>query len=201
MINSENQKFFFKYSYIENPNLTYLDIVYKINEKFNVEKITFSEKQFNNMKNRINKQKNYDRMKEERLKGLEVSGEKLWKCSHEYISFEKKDYMFRLFWFWTKYSLNLLNDDKIIQYFIDNTYRCVPLNYINTKSLLLIVGYNSQHDMFELCCVAILSSENAELLIELYDHLKNIYKFNPKLITNDFALANIQAINIVFKSS
>lgn len=44
MINSENQKFFFKYSYIENPNLTYLDIVYKINEKFNVEKITFSEK-------------------------------------------------------------------------------------------------------------------------------------------------------------
>ena len=55
--------------------------------------------------------------------------------------------------------------------------------------------------MFELCCVAILSSENAELLIELYDHLKNIYKFNPKLITNDFALANIQAINIVFKSS
>ena len=86
------------------------------------------------------------------------------------ILFEKKDYMFRLFG--TKYSLNLLNDDKIIQYFIDSTYRCVPLNYINTKSLLLIVGYNSQHDMFELCCVAILSSENAELLIEQYDHLK-----------------------------
>ena len=46
----------------------------------------------------------------------------------------------------------------------------------------------------------LLSVENTELLIELYDHIKNVYKFNPKLITYDFALANIQAINIIFKS-
>ena len=31
MKKSENQKYFFKYSYQENPNLTYLDIIYKIN--------------------------------------------------------------------------------------------------------------------------------------------------------------------------
>ena len=199
MKNPQNQKFFFKYSYIENPNLTYLDVIYKINDKYNVENISFSEKQFNNMKFRINKQNNFNKIKEDRLKLLEVSGEKLWKCSHEYISVEKKDYMYRLFG--TKFSLSLLNDDKIIQYFIDSTYRCVPLNYLNTKALLLIAGYNSQYDMLELCCVAILSAENTELQIELYDYLKNIYKFNPQLITYDFALANIQAINIVFKSS
>ena len=46
-----------------------------------------------------------------------------------------------------------------------------------------------------------MSHENGELLIELYNHLKNIYKFSPKLITYDFALANILAINIVFQST
>ena len=40
-----------------------------------------------------------------------------------------------------------------------------------------------------------------ELLIELYNHLKNIYQISPKLITYDFALANIQAVNIFFQST
>ena len=96
-------------------------------------------------------------------------------------------------------NLSLLNDVKITQYFIGSTYECIPLNYINTKALLLIVGYNSQYYMLELFCIVLLYAENSKLLIELYDHIKNVYKFNPKLIIYDFALANIQAINIVFK--
>ena len=106
--------------------------------------------------------------------------------------------MYRLFG--TKYSLSLLDDVKITQYFIGSTYGCIPLNYKNTKALLLIVGYNSQYYMIELFCIVLLCAENSKLLIELYDHIKNVYKFNPKLITYDFALSNIQAINIVFKS-
>ena len=96
-------------------------------------------------------------------------------------------------------NLSLLNDVKITQYFIGSTYECISLNYINTKALLLIVGYNSQYYMIELFCIVLLCDENSKLLIELYDHIKNVYKFNPKLIIYDFALANIQAINIVFK--
>ena len=106
--------------------------------------------------------------------------------------------MYRLFG--TKYSLSLLNDVKITQYFIGSTYGWISLNYKNTKALLLIVGYNSQYYMIELFCIVLLCDENSKLLIELYDHIKNVYKFNPKLITYDFALSNIQAINIVFKS-
>ena len=49
--------------------------------------------------------------------------------------------MFRLFEI--TYSLSLLNYIKITQYFIDSNYRCAPLNYVNTKALLLIVRYNS----------------------------------------------------------
>ena len=70
--------------------------------------------------------------------------------------------------------MSLLNNIKITQYFIDSTYRCVPLNYVNTKALLLIVGYNSQYDIFELCCAILLSAENTELLIELYDNIKKV---------------------------
>ena len=111
---------------MENPTLIYLDIIYKLNEQYDVENIAFSEKQFNNMKYRITKQNDYSRLKEDRLKLIELSGEKLWKCSHEYKSNDKKEYMFRLFG--TKYSLSLLNNIKITQYFIDSTYTCVPLN-------------------------------------------------------------------------
>ena len=107
--------------------------------------------------------------------------------------------MFRLFG--AKESLKLLKDEKSTQFFIDSTYRCVPSNYNNTKALLLIVCYNSSPDRFDLCCAVLLSHENGELLIELYNHLKNLYKFSPKLIIYDFALANIQAVNIVFQST
>ena len=107
--------------------------------------------------------------------------------------------MYRLFG--TKESLKLLKEEKSTQFFIDSTYRCVPSNYNNTKALLLIVCYNSFADRFDLCCAILLSHENGELLIELYNHLKNIYKFSPKLTTYDFALTNIQAVNIVFQST
>ena len=92
MKKSENQKFYFKFSYLENPTITYLDIIYRINEQYDVENIAF-----NNMKYRIKKQNDYTRLKEDRLKHIELSGGKLWKCSHEYKSNDKKDYMFRLF--------------------------------------------------------------------------------------------------------
>ena len=149
------------------------------------------------MKYQIKKQNDYARIKEDRLKQIELADEKLWKCSHEYKSNDKKiiyiDYL-------ELNNLSLLNDVKITQYFIGSTYGWISLNYKNTKALLLIVGYNSQYYMIELFCIVLLCDENSKLLIELYDHIKNVYKFNPKLITYDFALSNIQAINIVFKS-
>jgi hypothetical protein len=41
---SENQKFYFKFSYLENPTLAYLDIIDRINEQYDVENIAFNEK-------------------------------------------------------------------------------------------------------------------------------------------------------------
>ena len=160
-------------------NINYLDIIYQLNDKYNIDKIYFTEKQFINMKYRIKRQNEFNKVKEQRLKDLELAGERLWRCNLEYVSPEKKEYMFRLFR--TKESLKLLKDEKSTQFFIDSTYRCVLSNYNNTKALLLIVCYKSSANRFDLCCVVLLSYENGELLIELYNHLKNIYKFSPQI--------------------
>ena len=107
--------------------------------------------------------------------------------------------MYRLFGI--KESLKLIKEEKNKQFFKVSTYRCVPSNYNNTKALLLISCYNSSVDRFDLCCVELLGHESGELLLELYNHLKKIYKFSPKLIIYDFALDNIQAVKIVFQST
>ena len=43
--------------------------------------------------------------------------------------------------------------------------------------------------------------EDSKIMIELYNHLKNIYNFNPIKIIHDFAFGNISAINTVIKIS
>jgi len=85
--------------------------------------------------------------------------------------------MYRLFGI--KESLKLIKEEKNTQFFKVSTYRCGPSNYNNTKALLLIVCYNSSVDRFDLCCVVLLSHENGELLIELYNHLKKYINFLP----------------------
>mgnify|MGYP006873065696 CR=1 FL=1 len=45
------------------------------------------------------------------------------------------------------------------------------------KYLLLLMAYNSKSDLFEICALAILSHEDAELFIEFYNHFKNVYNF------------------------
>ena len=80
---------------------------------------------------------------------------------------------------------NLSNKD-FSQFFVDSTYKCVLNNIKNIKCLLLIIGYNSSKDSFELCCSVLLSNEDSETLIELYSYLKNMWNFKPPKITYDF---------------
>ena len=71
-------------------------------------------------------------------------------------------------------------------------------NNLDYKALLLINGYNSLNDNFELCSEILLSHEDSQTLSELYYYLNLIWKFEPKRITYDFAQGNIKAINKVF---
>jgi len=51
---------------------------------------------------------------------------------------------------------------------------------------------------FQLTLIARLSHESSDIYTELYNYLKNLYKFNPKKISFDFALGNIKGLNTVF---
>ena len=97
-----------------------------------------------------------------------------------------------------KLSMNLFHNKEINQYFVDCTYRCVPAGLESANSLLLLIGYNIKYDLYELCCIGVLSHESNDIYNQFYSTLKNLYNFKPKLLTYDFDLANIAAVKEIF---
>ena len=49
----------------------------------------------------------------------------------------------------TDLSLSLLNNKNINHYFIDTTYKCVPNDKDEARSLLIIIGYNNLRNMLQ----------------------------------------------------
>jgi len=66
----------------------------------------------------------------------------------------------------TDLSLSLINKKNINQYFIDTTYKCIPNDIDEARSLLIIIGYNNLTDEFELILASLLSKEDSNILIE-----------------------------------
>ena len=95
-------------------------------------------------------------------------------------------------------SISLLSNKDINQYYIDGTYKCIPFNSPDIKVLIILICYNQKKDLYELCLVSTFSHEHTDTFITFYTYLKNMYLFNPRYITFDFAMANIKAIQIVF---
>ena len=125
-----------------------------------------------------------------------MKGKKLLISSHKYIDKDEVEHSIKIFG--TKKSMENLSNKNFSQYFLDSTYKCIP-NNLGCKALLLIIGYNTSNDNFELCSAILLTHEDNETLSELYYYLKLIWKFNPLRITYDFAQGNIKAINNVFQ--
>ena len=101
----------------------------------------------------------------------------------------------------TETSIHLLNDPDITQYFIDETYRCVPHSIKSVNVLILLIGYNKKLQIFELCLIATMNKENLDMYKQFYLQLKTMYNFKPKIITCDFNLSNINAINEIFSEN
>jgi len=122
----------------------------------------------------------------------------LLKLKIEFFPNEKDKYQNVIRIYGTEESLKLLNDNKIGQYFIDCTYKCVPhsLNPINV--LIILIAYNHINKKFELCLIASFTNEDKETFKQFYSILKNKYNFNPKRITCDFAISNLQTLNSIF---
>ena len=191
------QKGYFKYMNSIHPSLNYDDIVLELIERYNVKKIKFSKKQFMNYKYQKKEVVNEEFFIDQKIKNIKLYDIPLQKYYINYYDIESKQYEgFRIFG--TEESLNLLSSKNITQYFIDSTYKCLPANQKAIKAFVLLIGYNLERDMFELCCAAVFSKEDSNIYTQFYETLKNNYSFNPKRISLDFALANLKAVNDVF---
>ena len=70
--------------------------------------------------------------------------------------------------------MNLLHINDINQYFINCIYLCVPTRLESTNSLLLLIGYSIKFDLYELCCIGVLSHESKDIYNQFYSTLKNL---------------------------
>lgn len=74
--------------------------------------------------------------------------------------------------FGTDNSLLLLNTADIDQYFIDDTYHCVPHSIESVNVLVTLICYNKKYRQFLLCLIVIFYNEKFESYKNLYLILK-----------------------------
>ena len=196
--NLENQEIYFKYIHEIHPTIGYYDIALQLNEKYNINTILYKQQQFNTYKNNQKKINNFNNDREQRLDNILFDKKHLLKTKIEFYTKEKPNEKNVIRIFATEETLKLLNDDEITQYFIDGTYKCVPHSINTIKVLILLIAFNAKKNNFELCLIATLTKEDKNTFIQFYTYLKNQFDFNPKFITCDFAIANIEAIKFVF---
>ena len=194
------QKHYFIESYLQYPTLNYNEILINLIHQYELTKISYSKAQFSKFKSELNKRYIYNRTINERLNDIKLYSKNLLLCHMYYNDIQTNKFKtFRIFG--TYKSISLLNDNNINQFFIDTTYKSVPNDLEDAKCLLVILGYNYTKDLFELILVALLSHEDTNILIEFYQFIISTYKWKPKILTFDFAKANINALKEVFKNN
>ena len=83
------------------------------------------------------------------------------------------------------------------QFFADCTYNVVP--YINKNFKLYVLNaFNTIENKTELCALILISNENIETYVNIYEYLINKYKFNPTKLTVDCQKSHILAILKLF---
>ena len=127
------QSSYFKYMNSLHPSLNYDNILLELLERYNVKKIKFSKKQFMNFKYQKKEILNNESYMEQSIKNIKLNDVPLQKFIINYYDNDSKEYEgFRIFG--TEESLKLLSSKQISQYFIDSTYRCLPINQKKYKS-------------------------------------------------------------------
>jgi hypothetical protein len=158
--NIENQEIYFKYLYVEHPNLTYYDICNYLNENYQLGIINYSWTLFNKHKINIQYQKKLITLREERLDTILYDSEKLLKLKLIYPDEKDNKLEKTIRIFGTKNSLELLSDKKVAPYFIDGTYKYVPHSLDSVNVLLILIAYNADFKQFELALAATFNKED-----------------------------------------
>lgn len=74
--------------------------------------------------------------------------------------------------FTTHQSISLLKNTNIKQYFIDTTYKCIPYELDDAKSILVMIGYNFSKYLFKLILVVLLSNEDINIFKDFFNFNK-----------------------------
>ena len=204
----------FQEQYIKNlykiyPTLKYNEVIEIMLNNYNIKNIYYTNTMYNNYKKDHLKKMKVKKSNENFIDEIELFRKKLLlaklKFNPEPIqinynlsnsNLNKDDKIIRIYG--TLESISLLSNKDINQYYIDGTYKCIPFNSPDIKVLIILICYNQKKDLYELCLASTFSHEDTDTFITFYTYLKNMYLFNPRYITCDFAMANIKAIQIVF---
>ena len=82
------------------------------------------------------------------------------------------------------------NTQKGSQFFSDCTYYCIPRINNNFK-LFIIIAFNKEFHLTQLCVIALIRNENIETFSTIYNYLYDKFKFNPPKLTVDCQKANL----------
>lgn len=98
----------------------------------------------------------------------------------------------------SNYFINKNSKKKAItQYFCDITYTCVPKSKFKYK-LFIIIGYDILLDKSIMCLMALIMDETIPTFLFLLNKLKDLYKFEPQIITCDFQQSLRFALKYIF---
>jgi len=93
----------------------------------------------------------------------------------------------KIIFFGTQSMFNNLNNNNIEQYFIDITYKIVPLKYKPYK-LLIIKGFNILEKQSVLCTLTFIKYEDENSMFYVFKYLHDFYKFNQSIVNIDFSI-------------
>ena len=191
------QKYYFIESFMNYPTLNYNEIAINLVNNYEIEKILFTNAEFSKFKNEYYKKKYFNQDINERIENIKLFNKKLLYANIGYKDKDEDIYK-HIRIYATEKSISLLNNGDINQYFIDTTYKCLPKDIEDSKSLLVLIGYNNKKDIFELILVSIMSHEDADIFKTFYNFIIGAYKWKPKYITFDFGSANLKAVKEIF---
>ena len=89
------------------------------------------------------------------------------------------------------------NKFAITQYFADITYKCVPRNKYRYK-LFVLCGFDIIKNKSVICTFALIMDETTETFNFLFNKLKDLYKFNPIILTCDFQISLRSSLKNIF---
>ena len=89
-----------------------------------------------------------------------------------------------------------LKDPNISNFFIDVTYRIIPLHNKNKYKMMTITGTNDENYNTYICALILLKYEDTQSFSKIFKYLNEMYCFNPHIVHIDYSSSLTKALSI-----